>query len=391
MRYKLAPRAASAAILLAGTVAVCASIGASSSYAATSARSVHSKAVSASGASASYLAPYQAALAAATAPVKWQGPTTPALAPKHLLVGAVNCSYVEQGCKSGGEAFAAASQALGWTDKSIVVDQPSGYAQAFQTLLNEGVKAIYLGGVEEQLIPDQIKEAQAKHIPVVSEGSNYLVGGAGEVTMDVHAPVADEGKLMADAAIVQHSGNVDALLLQDAEFSEPVAVLKAVKAQFATCSKCHITYANPINFTTAIVQSGLPGDVVTAIQSNPSINSIMLGFDPPATFIVPALDSAGDQSKVSMYSQLGDSAPLAYVAKNNILKIDVASSVTWGTWGDVDEIIRYIDHKPLVNENLPLQVFSSSDPSAISKLGTNNFAATFTDYIQKYEKLWGVK
>jgi len=77
MRYKLAPRAASAAILLAGTVAVCASIGASSSYAATSARSVHSKAVSASGASASYLAPYQAALAAATAPVKWQGPTTP--------------------------------------------------------------------------------------------------------------------------------------------------------------------------------------------------------------------------------------------------------------------------------------------------------------------------
>lgn len=356
MKYVKTPRAIPAAVLITGLIAVAGSVSPALSDAATSGKA----------ASASYLAPYEAALAKATAPVKWQGPTKAAKAPKHLVVGAVNCSYVEEGCKAGGTAFAAATKAIGWTDKNIVVDQPSGYAQAVQTLLNEGVKALYLGGIEEQLIPNQIKEAEAKHIPVVSEGSNYAMGGPGEVTVDVHAPVADEGKLMADAAIVQHKGNVKALLLQDAEFSEPVQVLKAVKAQFATCGKCHITYANPINFTTAIVQSGLPGDVVTAIQGDPSINSIMLGFDPPATYIVPALDAAGDRDKVSMYSQLGDSAPLTLVGQNNVLKIDVASSVTWGTWGDVDEIIRYLDHKPLVNENLPLQVFSSSDPSAIT-------------------------
>jgi ribose transport system substrate-binding protein len=381
MRHHLRPRAVTAAILFMGAFAATAGINPAISDAATVAH----------GASASYLAPYKAALEKATAPVKWDGPTTPAKAPKGLVVGAVNCSYVEAGCKSGGEAFQAATKALGWTDKNIIVDQPNGYAQAFQTLLNEHVKAIYLGGVEEQLIPDLIKTAAKEHIPVVSEGSNYAIGKPGEVNMDVHAPVADEGELMADDAIVQHNGDVNALLLQDAEFSEPVQVLKAVKATFAGCKQCKITYANPIDFTTTIVQSGLPGDVVTAIQSNPSINSIMLGFDPPATYIVPAMDAAGDQSKVSMYSQLGDSAPLSFVAKNNILKADAASSVTWGTWGDVDEIIRYLDHKPLVNENLPLQLFSSSAPSEINKLGKNNFAATFVPYIQKYEKLWGVK
>ena len=58
-----------------------------------------------SGSSASYLAPYKAALAAAAKPVSWDGPTTPAAAPKHLVVGAVNCSYTVEGCKSGGETF----------------------------------------------------------------------------------------------------------------------------------------------------------------------------------------------------------------------------------------------------------------------------------------------
>jgi ABC-type sugar transport system substrate-binding protein len=344
-----------------------------------------------SGGGSSFLAPYKSALAAATKPVAWKGPTAPAPAPKGITVGAVNCSYTVEGCKSGGEAWAAVTKSLGWTDHLIVVDQPNGYEQAMQTLINEHVKAIYLGGIEEQLVPNGIKQAQAAHIPVVSEGSNYAIGGPGQVNADIHAPVADEGKLMADAAMVDHAGNVHALLLQDAEFTEPVAVLKAVKAQFATCKQCKISYAKPINFTATIISSRLPSDVVTAIQSDPATNSIMLGFDPPATFIAPALDSAGDKSKVTMYTQLGDSAPLTLVQQGNVLKYDVASSVRWGVWGDADEVIRYLDHKPLVNEHLPLQMFSSSNPSAVTKLGANDFAAEFVGYEKKYDALWGLK
>jgi ribose transport system substrate-binding protein len=398
MRFTSVRRGMVAAVVTAAAatgVAACGSSSSSSSSAsasgATTSASTGTTGSSSSSSSASYLAPYQKALQAASAPISWHGPTTPAKAPKHIVVGAVNCSYTVEGCKSGGEAFVAVAKALGWTPKLIIVDSASGYEQAMQTLINEHVSAIYLGGIEEQLVPNGIKQAQAKNIPVVSVGSNYAVGGAGQVTADVHAPVADEGKLMADAAMVDHQGKVDALLLQDAEFAEPVAVLKAVKAQFATCKQCSIKYESPINFTASVIQSGLPGEVVTALQSHPSINSIMLGFDPPATFVVPALDSAGDKTKVTMYTQLGDSAPLSLVQQGNVLKWDVASSVPWGVWGAFDEVIRKLDHQPLVNENLPLQMFSSANPSQVTKLGANDFAATYAGYEDKYKALWGLK
>lgn len=341
-------------------------------------------------ASTSFLAPYQSALAKATAPVTWSGPSTPAKAPKNILVGAVNCSYAVEGCKSGGEAFVAVAKVLHWRTKLIIVDNPSGYEQAMQTLLNEGVKAIYLGGVVESLVSNGIKEAAARHIPVVSAGSNYQIGGPGQVNADVHGDVNEEGALMADAAIVDHQGKVNALLLQDAEFAEPVAVLTAMKHEFSSCTKCSISYASPVNFTASVIGTQLPSEVVTAIQRQPSINSIMLGFDPPATFIVPALDAANDKGKVTMYTQLGDSAPLALVKDGNILKYDVAGSVPWAVWGDYDEIIRFLDHKPLVAENLPLQLFTSANPSAVTKLGSNDFAATFAGYQQRYESLWGL-
>jgi ribose transport system substrate-binding protein len=376
--------------IITGVLAATLGLAACSSGGSTGTQAGSNSAASAAG-SATYLAPYKTAMTKAEAPVTWDGPSTPAKAPKGILVGAVNCTYAVEGCKSGGQAFLAVAKVLGWRTKLIIVDNPSGYEQAMQTLLNEGVKAIYLGGVVESLVSNGIKEAAARHIPVVSAGSNYAIGGPGQVNADVHGNVSEEGALMADASMVDHQGKVNALLLQDAEFAEPVAVLQAVKKQFSSCTKCSITYASPVNFTSTVIGTQLPSEVVTAIQRDPGINSVMLGFDPPATFIVPALDAAGDKGKVTMYTQLGDSAPLALVQQSNVLKYDVAGSVPWAVWGDFDEIIRYLDHQPLVAENLPLQLFTSGNPQEVSKLGANDFAATFAGYQQKYKALWGVK
>ncbi|AMM20009.1 hypothetical protein AX769_07335 [Frondihabitans sp. PAMC 28766] len=344
-----------------------------------------------SGALPSYLKPYQKALDDAAKPVTWAGPTKPAKAPTGITVGAVNCSYSVEGCKSGGQAFSAVAKALGWKAKMIIVNDPTGYGDAMQSLINQGVKAIYLGGVDQTLVPNQMKAAAARHIPVVSVGSNYNIGGPGQVIADVHGSPTVKGQLMADAAMVDHAGKVHAVFLKDAEFAEPVQVLNAVSKQFAACTKCQITQASPINFTGTIISTQLPGQVVTAVQRDPAINSIMLGFDPPATYIVPALDAAGAKTKVTMYSQLGDSAPLQLVKEGNILKYNVAASVPWGVWGSFDEIIRYLNGQPLVDENLPIQLFSSAHPDAVDKLGANDFAATYAGYEAKYKTLWGVK
>ncbi len=116
----------------------------------------------------------------------------------------------------------------------------------------------------------------------------------------------------------------------------------------------------------------------------------MLGFDPPATYIVPALVTAGKANSVSMYSQLGNSAPLVFVQQGKILKIDVGASVGWSTWADFDVIIRALNKQKLVDENIGLQVFSSSSPSLIAKLGKDDFSAAYAGYEQKYKAMWGV-
>ena len=70
----------------------------------------------------------------------------------------------------------------------------------------------------------------------------------------------------------------------------------------------------------------------------------------------------------------------------------MASSTPWGVWGAFDEVIRYLDHKSLVNEHLPLQMFTSSElRRQVTKLGADDFAATYAGYEQKYEALWGIK
>ncbi len=373
-------------------VAVVAVLAATSlALAACTSGSTSSNSNSSSSGDLSYLKKYEARLAAAEKPVTYAGPTDTKPAPKKLFVGAVNCSYSVAGCKSGGLAFDAVVKALGWKSTNIVVNDPSGYPQAVETLLNEGVQAIYLGGVTTNVVPEAMKEAKARNIPVVSAISNYTIGGPTDVTADTHPSPAKVGQLLADAAIVEHKGKVDALFLQDAEFAAPVAILKAAKKEFDSCSECSITYASPLNFTASVIGTTLPNQVVSAVQRDPKINSLMLGFDPPATFIVPALVTAGKANSVSMYSQLGNTAPLAYVKQGKILKVDIGASVAWATWADFDVIIRSFNKQPLVDENIPLQLFTSSNPSVIDKLGVNDFAATFAGYEQKYEAMWGVK
>ncbi|HEY4224746.1 MAG TPA: substrate-binding domain-containing protein [Pseudolysinimonas sp.] len=338
----------------------------------------------------SFLKTYQDRLAAAEKPVTWDGPTDTKSAPKNVFVGAVSCSYSVAGCKTGGETFDAVAKVLGWKSTNIVVNDPSGYPQAVETLLNEGVQAIYLGGVTTDVVANAMKEAKAKDIPVVSAISNYTTGGPSDITADTHPDPEKVGALMADAAIVEHKGKVDALFLQDAEFAAPVLVLKGAKKELDSCKECTITYASPLNFTASVIGTTLPNQVVSAVQRDPKINSLMLGFDPPATFIVPALATAGKADTVSMYSQLGNSAPLEFVKQGKILKVDVGASVAWATWADFDVIVRYLNKQELVDENIPLQLFTSSNPDAIDKLGKDNFSATFAGYEDKYKSLWGV-
>ena len=68
---------------------------------------------------------------------------------------------------------------------------------------------------------------------------------------------------------MNNHGVVHALFLEDAEFSLPVTVLEAVKAELAACSACKITYADPINFTANTVATTLSDRLLELCGATP--------------------------------------------------------------------------------------------------------------------------
>lgn len=332
---------------------------------------------------------YQAVVTSALAPPPWNGPTEPAAAPKDKYLVGVSCTWALAGCRVLAQGAEHAAKRIGWRAKTIVVSDPTRYDEALETAINSGANAVVLTGVDQKLIPGGLALARKKNVPVISL-YQYNEGGKYGVAVDVHPDGNLIGKLLADSAIVNNKGKVRALFLEDAEFSLPVTVLAAIRKELDACKVCDISYADPIKFTASTVNTTLPNRVVAAVRRDPKINSIFIGYDPPVALIVPALDAAGFRNRVTMYSQLGNAGPLALVRDGNIFVTDATSSEEWGGWGSVDEAIRLLDGKPVVDERIPVRLMTSTAPQDLPPPG-QVWVGTESGFREHYLKLWGVQ
>jgi ABC-type sugar transport system substrate-binding protein len=373
--------------VLAGVVALAAvavtACGGSSSSSSAPSHSTTAPSHSASAPSSGSLAQYGQAVAQGEAPVTWNGPTQPAKAPKGKTLTVVTCTEALEGCKLLTEGSVHAAQAVGWTTHVIDVQNPTGYDAAVSTAVTQGASAVVLVGIDSRLIPGGIKAAHAKNVPLVSI-FQYNTPGPDSVDVEVSPDANTEGKLLADKMIADHNGKVNVLFMPDAEFSLPVHVLAAAKNELQSCSACHVTFAPEINFTATSVNTTLPGRVVAELRTNPGINSILVGFDPPSTFVIPAIDAAGLQSQVKMYTQLGTTSALNFVRQGDVLSADIGASNEWGGWAGLDEAIRLLDGQKPVAENVPVELLTSKNLPASGQ----PFVGAYAGFKQKYLALW---
>lgn len=305
------------------------------------------------GTSAAGLEKYKQLVEEGQAPVKWNGPTEPAKAPAGKSLTVVTCTQALEGCKLLTQGTVHAAKAVGWSTRVIDVTDPTKYDQALQTAISQGADSIVLVGVDQRLIPGGIKAAHSKKVPLVSLFQNNKPGPAG-VDVEVVPDAQREGQLLAASMIVDHDGKVNVMFMPDAEFSLPVAVLASAKETLDGCSACDVSYAPELSFTAATVGTTLPGRVVGELRTNPDINSILVGFDPPVTQVIPAIESAGLGDQVDFYSQLGTTAALNFIRQNKVMAADVGASNEWGGWAAVDEVIRLLNGQEPVEENVPV-------------------------------------
>ncbi|HJS93867.1 MAG TPA: substrate-binding domain-containing protein [Solirubrobacteraceae bacterium] len=369
-------------VLAAAVLGGCGSSNSSSS-ASSSAGATNASAGTSSNSSSSSLASYQQAIQKGQAPVTYSGPTQPNKAPAGKSLTVVTCTEALEGCKLLTLGTVHAAQAVGWRSRVVNVTDPTQYDQAVRTAVAQGTNVIVLVGIDSRLIPGGISAAHAAKVPLVSI-FQYNVPGPNSVDVEVSPDANVEGKLLADSMIVDHQGKVNVLFMPDSEFSLPVHVLAAAKQELDSCKACSVSYAPEINFTAATVNTTLPGRVVSELQTHSDINSILVGFDPPSTFIIPAIDSAGLKSKVKMYTQLGTTSALNFVREGNVLSADVGASNEWGGWAAVDEAIRLLKGEKPVDEHVPVSLLVSSNLPPKGQ----PFVGDSAGFKQKYLAIW---
>jgi ribose transport system substrate-binding protein len=145
-----------------------------------------------------------------------------------------------------------------------------------------------------------------------------------------------------------------------------------------------VKYAPEINFTAATVGTTLPNRVVSALRTNQDVNSILVGFDPPVTQVIPAIMSAGLGDRVKFYSQLGTTAAVNFIAQKQVMAADVGASNEWGGWAAIDEAIRLLNGQKPVDENVPVILLRGDNLPPKGQPFTGEDAG-FKD---KYTALW---
>jgi ribose transport system substrate-binding protein len=376
MRFRYSLVAALCA-LSAGALAACGS--------SNNSKSDSSAGSSKSGSTGGSFAKYQAAVKKGESPATWNGPTDPVKVPPGKKLTVVTCTRSLEGCKLLTDGTIQAAKSVGWSGKYINVEDPTKYDGAIQTAIAQGADAVAIVGIDAKLIPGGIKAAHAKKVPLVSI-YQYNVPGPDGVDAEVSPDANVEGQLLADSMIVNEKGKVNALFLNTDEFSLPVHVLAATKKELEACSECDVNIKT-VNFATTTIGTTLSGRAVAALRSDPSINTLLIGFDPPAALIIPAIHSAGLQDKVKMYSQLGTTGALGFVDKKDVLAADVGASNLWGGYAAFDTILRLMNGQKATDENIPAVLMSPTSqnlpPAGQPYVGDSD--AHFTD---KYKALW---
>jgi ABC-type sugar transport system substrate-binding protein len=182
-------------------------------------------------------------------------------------------------------------------------------------------------------------------------------------------------------------GTANALILGDKEFTGSTAGPEKAESMLQACSTC--TVGPLMWFTYSDVASNLGPEVVSYLRTNPSVNYVLVPYDPAVPAVATALQGAGMASRVQIVSNLGDAQNLQYIQAGTIEHADLAWDNQYIGFAALDQGIRKLDHLPASKpngENVPFRLLTSSNLGQVSKY-PNGWVAPYS-YSKAFVKLW---
>ncbi len=381
------PRRLGASLLAIAAVAITVSACGSSS---TTTGAAAANSTSSSGCKSVVAADTKAVYAAEHPSTVWNGPTTGPKAVTGKYVAFVGGSLQNGGVLGVEKGFSQAAKVLGWTVKVFDGQNTTpGENSALSAAIDSKPAAIAIVGFPSILVESEVKQADAKHIPLIGWHATPAPGAGGGLFTDVTSLNTAIGKIAGQYAVVAQNGDVHAVIMTDPSIPQTLQKAQGMEAAIKACPSSSVLAVDDVPFEQIDTQS--PTDVSSAVQKYGSqLTDIFAINDLAFDASVPSLESAGVSASGTPHMiAAGDGSSSAFerIRKGSYQTATVAEPLLMHGWQVADEINRALaGAKPSGYVTTPHLVTSADVNLYDGKAGIfdppNGYAA-------QYRKIWG--
>ena len=277
--------------------------------------------------------------------------------------------------------------------------KPSEWIQGMNSAISRKVDLIVLAGSPDpKLLGPQIKEAKAAGIPVIDThlyDTTYVPTALKEMPDLAGIVPANHymgGQLMADYAIKESKGHVNALFITANEVQPSAGIAKTFVDELAkycpdTCK------AKVVNIPIPSWAEKVPTEVQTALLKDPDINFVVPVYDGMTPLLASGITQAGKTNSVKIVAYNGTASVLQMIQKENLVVGEIGEPTDWLGWSIVDQALRILSGvEPTTNGHTPLRIFDKDNVDETGKPATQTEGyGDPQEYENGYKTLWGIK
>ena len=264
---------------------------------------------------------------------------------------------------------------------------PSQWVAGMQTAITAHANLIDDLGVNPDVLLPQFAAAKAANIPITLSGFyDTSQTPSPEVKGGADFPFTLAGQLMADYAIAQTKGNLNAVVMESTDIPQTAPVMKGIQDEIAShCgSSCHLTLVDqPVTSWTAFT-----GATQTALVKDPNVNYVLPIYDGMESFALAGIRAAG-RTNVKIATFNGTPSVLLDMTTGNIVQMDLGVSAAWIGYLEMDNDLRVLAGQAPIFSTIPPRLFDSTN---ISQAGNppDLVSGYGNDFKTQFAKLWGI-
>jgi ribose transport system substrate-binding protein len=304
-------------------------------------------------------------------------------------------------CAEIATGIEAAAKAAGWDYQTTShQDTPETVAAAFDAAIAAKPDVVLTSGNPREWFQDQLTTLEKDGIPVVawSIPEGYEPGKGISVNLLTNDDYYFYGTLMADWA-AQNTATGEVLSVGLPTFPVLSTVQDGFETEITTaCPDCNVT---KMEVAVTDIGTNLPGQIVSELQKNPDIDTVVYAFGGMLFGVPDALKTAGLEDQAKAISQAGGPLNFGFIENGQHQAAEVGLASELLGWRAVDAAARILagqgpgraetpeqavlaGHPDILAGGLPLQILekgSIEDPTALWP-GVAGFQ-------QKFQELWG--